>query len=270
MKFRLFASVLFGLALTVGLSAQDNSAPSPSGPPPAHGEGGHYGGRGGWGGGLGGNGIAGTVTAVAADHYTIQTDAGETYTIHFSVNTRILKQSIQRRRESGSRSESGGRGQGGPEGMGGNPPQPLKPADIKVGDAIGAMGEVDAAAKSVGATVIVQVDPERAREMRAMQANFGKTWLMGKVTVINEAKVVLQSSVDNAAHAFVADENTTFRKHREPITLADVQVGDTVRVEGAVKDGVFVASSVAVMGAPPGGMPSVPHDGPTPPEPQTK
>ncbi len=61
----------------------------------------------------------------------------------------------------------------------------------------------------------------------------------------------------NAGHSFVADENTTFRKRREPITLGDVQVGDAVRVEGAVKDGTFVAATVAVMGiqGPPPGQP---------------
>ena len=261
MKLRFFATIILGLMFTVGLPAQDTSAPSPSGSPPARGGGGHHGGRGGYGGGLGGNGIAGTVTATAADHYTIKTDAGESYTIHFSVNTRILKQSIQRRGESDNGPESGGRRQGGYEGIGGYPPQPLKASEIKIGDAIGAMGEVDATAKSVGAMVIVQIDPERAKEMRAVQANFGKTWLMGKVKAINEAKVDLHSSVDNAAHAFVANENTTFRKRREPITLADVQVGDMVRVEGAVKDGVFMATSVAVMSAPPGGTPSVPRVG---------
>ena len=30
------------------------------------------------------------------------------------------------------------------------------------------------------------------------------------------------------------------------MTLADIQVGDTIRVEGAVKDGVFTATSVNV------------------------
>jgi hypothetical protein len=39
-----------------------------------------------------------------------------------------------------------------------------------------------------------------------------------------------------------------------------VQVGDVVRVEGAMKDGVFVASSVAVMGMPTGGMPRLPRE----------
>jgi hypothetical protein len=130
-----------------------------------------------------------------------------------------------------------------------------------VGDVVAALGEVDAAAKSIGAALVLQIDPERAKQMREMQANYGKTWLMGKVTAINETKVTLEGSLDKAAHTFVADENTTFRKRRDPITLADIQVGDVVRAEGAVKDGIFVAASVSVMGMPPGGMPMVPREG---------
>jgi preprotein translocase subunit YajC len=271
MKLRLIATILSGLLCTAVLFAQDAPAAPSSGQPPRAAWQGQRGGRGGWGGGFGGNGIAGTVTAVAADYYTIKTDAGESYTIHFSANTRILKQSVQHEHGAGDHAaNAGGHGQGGGKGMGGNPPQPIKPTDIKVGDAIGAMGEVDAAAKSVGAAVIVQIDPERAKEMRELQASFGKTWLMGKVTAINDAKVALQSSVDNAAHSFVADENTTFRKRREPITLADVQVGDMVRVEGAMKDGVFVAVSVTVREAPPAGTPSLPREGAPAPESQSR
>jgi hypothetical protein len=81
------------------------------------------------------------------------------------------------------------------------------------------------------------------------------------VTAINETRVSLQSTVDNAAHTFSADENTTFRKRRDPITLADVQVGDMVRVEGAVKDGTFMATSVSVLAMPQGGTPTLPRQG---------
>jgi hypothetical protein len=95
----------------------------------------------------------------------------------------------------------------------------------------------------------MQLDPATVQQMREMQANFGKTWLMGKVTAIDGTKITLTGSVDNAAHTLVADENTTFRKRRDPVTLADVQVGDTVRADGALKDGVFTATSVNVMGA---------------------
>jgi Domain of unknown function (DUF5666) len=239
----------------------------PSGPAPApgggsgqwQGQGQRGGGRGGMGGGLGlGRGLVGTVTEVAADHYSIKTDAGETYTIHYSANTRIVKQTAQGQGQGRGRGE-GERGGGG---FGGNPPETIKPADIKVGDAIAAMGEIDATAKSVGAVMVAQLDPERAKQMREMQANYGKTWLMGKITAVDGVKVTIMGSVDNAAHWFVADENTSFRKRRDPITLGDLGVGDTVRVEGAVKDGSFLATTVNAMGAPPGGNPTAPRSGP--------
>jgi hypothetical protein len=235
MKVRLLFAVVLGLSL---------------GAASAQGQGQHVG-PGGWGGPMGGgNGMTGTVTEVAADHYTIKTDTGETYTVHFSANTHILKQTVQHRGEGG-------------EGGNSEPaaPQKLNPADIKVGDVVAAVGEVDAAAKSVGAMMVLQIDPERAKQMREMRANYGKTWLMGKVTAINETKITLQGTVDKAAHIFVANEDTGFRKRREYMTLADLQVGDMVRVEGAVKDGIFVATLVNVMGMPPGGMPAVPPNG---------
>jgi len=247
MKIRILTAVVFAMSFGVAF-AQDASQPVPSstsaGQPSGSMRGdGQRGGRGGWG---GGRGLMGTVTETAADHYTIKTDAGETYTVHFSANTRLVKQTAGQ-----------GRGQGG-QGMGpgGAPPEAIKPGEIKVGDVISAMGEVDASAKSLGAAAVVLMDPERAKQIREMQANFGKTWLMGKVTAIRDLTVTLQSPVDNANHSFVADENTSFRKRRDPITLADIQVGDSVRVEGAVKNGSFLAASVQIMGMPRGDTPS--------------
>jgi hypothetical protein len=247
MKRRLLSAIVICFALSVAVSAQDAN-------PGARGARGGRGGRGGWGGGMGMGGvdrIIGTVTAVAANHYTIKIDTGDTYTVHFSVNTRIVKQTIQRRGESG-----------------GNPPPTIKPGDIKVGDVVGVMGEVDAAAKSVGAVAIAQFDPESARQIRELRANYGKTWLQGRVTAINETNVTLIGMVDNATHIFEADENTAFRKRREPITLADIQVGDMVRVEGARKDGTFVAATVVVMGMPQGGTPTIPRDAAPAPQPK--
>jgi hypothetical protein len=233
MKLRLLFAIVCGLALTFAASAQDMST-TPAG---------QRGGRGAMGMGAG-RGLLGTVTEVAADHYTIKTDTGESYTIHFDANTRLMKQ-MARQRGAGAGEQSA--------------PQTLKPSDIKVGDAVVVMGEVDAAAKSVGAMMVMQLDPERAKQMREMQANYGKTWLMGKVTAIDGVKVTLLGTVDNAARVFVADENTDFRERREPITLADIQVGQMVRVEGAVKDGNFVAATVSVMGMPPGEPPAAPQ-----------
>jgi hypothetical protein len=247
MKIRLVSALVFSFAMGVAAQNPASAGPGMQGPNQAE-----RGGRAGWGGGMGmgsGRGVMGTVTEVAADRYTVKTETGETYTIHFSVNTRILKQTARTNR-----------GEGGQDArMGANPPQAIKPADIKVGDVISAMGEMDATAKSVGAMIVVQMDPERAKQMLEMQANFGKTWLMGKVTGISDLTVTIQSPVDQAVHTFAADENTTFRKRRDPITLADIQAGDAVRVEGAVKNGVFLATTVNVMGMPQAGATTVPR-----------
>lgn len=253
MNPRLAASISLAVALSAPAIAQDAS-PAPSHEPgqsPSAQGGGWQGRRGGgWGMGMGqGRGVFGAVTEAAADHFTVKTDEGEVYTIHFSANTRIVK-APQRRRD---REEAGSEG--------GSPPQLLKATDIKVGDAITAGGDVDTAGRSVGAVFIALLDPEQASRIREMQANFGKTWLTGKVTAMDGAKVTLQGGPGDAVHSFVADEDTTFRKRREPITLADVQVGDMLRVEGAVKDGAFVARSVAVMGGQ-GGPPRPPTDRP--------
>src|SRR5579863_6284105 len=195
-------------------------------------------GAGGWAGMGEGRGILGTVTEAASDHFLVKTESADVYTVHFSVNTRIVKAGERRR----------GKGAGAGEGEGADTPPPaIKPGEIKVGDAITAGGEVDPAAKSVGAVFIALLDPEQANKMREMAANFGKTWLMGKVTAMDGVTVTLQGGPGNASHSFVADENTTFRKRREPITLADVQLGDPVRVEGAIKGGSFVAATVVVM-----------------------
>jgi hypothetical protein len=187
-------------------------------------------------GGMAGRGVMGTVTEIAPDHFLIKTESGDLYTVHYSVNTRIMK--APPRPEKGQQTSEQYMGL----------PTTIKPADIRIGDAIGAAGDLDSAAKSVGAVAIFQIDPDTAKRMREMQASYGKTWLMGRVTAINEAQVSIQGGPNNAAHTFTADENTTFRKHRDPITLADILPGDMLRVEGALKNNAFVATTVSVIG----------------------
>jgi len=272
MRLRLLCAVVFAVAFSAACVAQGGGSTPPAGQNSGTGNGGGYGqrgGRGGFGGGMGmmGRGLMGTVTEAAADHYTIKTETGDVYTVHFSANTRIMKQPAGmggRRGNGGGGGQGAGDGEGmGRRGYGGNPPQEIKASDIKVGDAIVAMGEVDAGAKSVGAVGIMQLDPEAAKRMEEMEANFGKTWLQGKVTAIDGTKITLTGTLDNAAHTVVADENTDFRKRREPATLADIQVGDTIRAEGAVKDGAFAATVINVGGMMGGGRgPNGPQNAP--------
>lgn len=260
MNLRAVSALVFSVALAASVYAQQAAPPPPDGQTPSTGQGQGMG-RGRWGGGMGmggpmgmiGRGVAGTVTEVAVGHYTIKTFQGETYTIHYSANTRIMKQQPGGRGMGEGRRQ--GRGQAGAEaGRGeqgaGNPPQIIKASDIKVGDAIAAMGDQDDSARSVGAVGIVLLDPERAKQMQQMEADYGKTWLMGRVTAIDGVKLTLAGGPGQGQHSFVCDENTTFRKRRDPIALTDIQVGDMVRVEGGLKSGAFTATAVSDMGVP--------------------
>jgi hypothetical protein len=198
----------------------------------------------------GGRGVLGTVTETAADHYTIKSEDGTVYTVHFSVNTRIVKGGGGRRGQGAGRGSGGGQNSGGQgSGAAGDRPQPqtLKPTDIKVGDIITAGGEMDETGKSIGAVFIAQVDPERAKEMREMQANYGKTWLAGRVTGIDGTTITIDGLVDHTKHAIEVDENTSFRKRRDSITLADIQPGAQLRAEGALQGSVFRATTVTAM-----------------------
>lgn len=239
MKMIFTLAIVAGVALCAGAYAQDqNSAPPP-------GQNGGYGRRGGPGfGGMAmmGRGIAGSVTKAAADHFTVKTFEGDTYTVDFSANTRIMKMQ-------GGRGAQDGMGGG----MRGNPPEQIKASEIKAGDAIAARGEVNSSAKTVGAVAIMLLDPPMARRMQRMAAEYGKTWLMGRVTAIDGTNLTLMGTQDHAPHTFVVNENTEFRERRNPITLADVKAGDMVRVQGALNDGKFTASSVNVMRMPRGG-----------------
>jgi hypothetical protein len=231
--YRLSIPLAIFLTLTSPYASGQNSPAQNSAPSQERGQ---RAGRGMWGGGIMGRGVMGSVTEITPDHFTIKTESGDLYTVHYSVNTHIMKGSGGFRRPQSDNDAPF------------TPPVAIKPTDIKIGDAIAASGEMDAAAKSVGAIVIFQVDPETAKRMREMQANYGKTWLMGRVTAVNDVNVTLQGGPDNATHTFTADENTTFRKRRDPITLADIQPGDTLRVEGSLQNGHFLATTVADMG----------------------
>jgi hypothetical protein len=162
-----------------------------------------------------GNGVRGTVTAAAAGSFTIHTDEGETYKVLYSPNTRLMKDR-----------------------------QPIAAADIHVGDMLMAGGLVDPKAKTVGAVFLLDID---AQEVRNARAAFGKTWVVGKVTAIHELRITIERAGDKQAQIVAVDENTSFRKHREDVTLADVKVGDMISAEGALHADTFLATNLRIM-----------------------
>jgi hypothetical protein len=162
-----------------------------------------------------GNGIRGTVTAATPNSFTIRTDEGDIYQVLYSPNTRLMKDR-----------------------------QPIEATDVHVGDMLMAGGIVDAKAKTVGAVFVVDVD---AKEVRDARAAFGKTWVMGKVTAIHELRITIERAGDKQVQIVAVDENTSFRKRREDVTLADIKVGDTISAQGALHADTFLATNLRIM-----------------------
>ena len=81
--------------------------------------------------------------------------------------------------------------------------------------------------------------------MAQMQAAMGKEFIAGEVKSIDETKLTILR-VDGQTQVIEADENTSFTKQRESITLADIKPGDKVMGRGELKNGVFVPKMLRV------------------------
>ena len=213
---RLILPVFLLTSLTFTARAQDASPPG--------------GWRGGQGSGMGaaGRGVGGTVTAISGTTITIKTEDGDTYQVLTSANSHIMKR-VDRQ------------------------PEPVKVTDIHVGDAVMAGGEIDAKARTVGAVFVMVLTPEQAAQARKMREDFGKTWTAGEVTAIKDLNITVKRR-DGVSQTLTVDENTSFKKRDDSITLADIQVGDMLRATGALKGSSFLAATVNVgrMGGPGG------------------
>jgi hypothetical protein len=232
------------------MRAQTGGQPGPGG-----------GGRGGFGGGQMGQPVQGIVTAVAANKLTIKTDAGDSYDVTVTDTSRMMRNG-----------------------------QAIKLSDVKPGDSVTARGTVDAAAKTVQAMMVTDVD---AATVAKAKENLGKTYITGKLTAIDADNLKLTvMRTDNVSQVMAVDDGTSFQRGTrgvaadvaaaggmaggggfggrggqrpgagaqaappppESITLADIKVGDEVMATGTLKSGVFTALKMGVQepGAGPG------------------
>jgi Domain of unknown function (DUF5666) len=128
--------------------------------------------------------------------------------------------------------------------------EPAKAADFKVGDMVMVRGDENAdhsvTARIVGARTGGPGGPGGAggRQMGTL----GKDYVVGEVKAIDAPRLTVLRP-DNVTQTLELNEETSLRKGRDSITMAEIQVGDHVMARGAMEKDVFVPKGVMVMNA---------------------
>ena len=74
----------------------------------------------------------------------------------------------------------------------------------------------------------------------------GKDFVAGEVKSVDAPKLTILRA-DKVTQTLELNEETSLRRGRESITMADIQPGDHVVVRGAVQDNAFVPKNVMVL-----------------------
>lgn len=159
------------------------------------------------------HGLQGEITAISGSTITVKTEQGETYSVLTGPNTHFRKQR-----------------------------EDIQITDLHAGDMIAAFGDRNPKAKTLGAAFVAVLDKARYEQMRA---EFGKTWTAGVVQAIEGTNIKIKRP-DNVIQTIAVDENTSFRRRREDITLLDIKPGDNVGARGSLQNGTFLATLVTV------------------------
>lgn len=131
----------------------------------------------------------------------------------------------------------------------------VKLADFKVGDTvfIRTEGEVDqnlTALVVAGRTGSGPGSPGMGGPGGGMMmggGELGKDFVFGEVKSVDAPKITVLRP-DSVTQTLELNEDTSLRKGRESVTMADIQVGDHVFVRGAVQNNTFVPKMVMVIG----------------------
>jgi len=157
-----------------------------------------------------GPGVGGTITAISGNTITIKTMDGNTAQVNVTDQTRFRKDR-----------------------------QEAKLADLKVGENVMVRGQQN---NGVWQAEMVGVPPAGFGGAN-MRAGLGKRFIMGEIKSINGTQVEI-SRPDGVTQTIAVDENTSFKKDNQSITLGDLKAGDHVFGRGEMKNDVFVAAEL--------------------------
>jgi hypothetical protein len=122
--------------------------------------------------------------------------------------------------------------------------QPATLSDFKVGDNVAVRGE------STGADAwtarVISSAPNRQEAQARFREGLGKQFVIGDIKTIDSPRITIQR-MDGVEQTIEADEDTSFKRQTDSITLPDLQAGDTIFARGELKNGVFVPSEVRVV-----------------------
>src|SRR5271168_261480 len=125
--------------------------------------------------------------------------------------------------------------------------EPAKLKDFKVGDGVVVRGEENpdysfTAQMIVGRNGNGPNGPNRQNPVGTL----GKDFVVGEVKALDPPSITVMRT-DNVKQTFELNEDTSLRKGRDSVTMADVQVGDHIFARGALQDNQFVPKTVTVI-----------------------
>jgi hypothetical protein len=128
--------------------------------------------------------------------------------------------------------------------------QGAKLGDFKVGDMVYVRGEENAdhsvTAQLIGGRSGGGPDGGKGSGGGGGFGELGKDFVVGEVKSVDAPSLTVLRP-DNVTQTLELNEETSLRRGRESITMADIQPGDHVVVRGAVQNNAFVPKNVMVL-----------------------
>jgi hypothetical protein len=124
--------------------------------------------------------------------------------------------------------------------------EPAKRTDFKVGDVIAVRGQENPDHTWTAQTIGARSANGEGRGPNIQAGALGKDYVAGEVKSVDAPKISVLRT-DNVTQTIELNEDTSLRKGRDSITMADVQPGDHLVARGAMQDNVFVPKFVMVI-----------------------
>jgi hypothetical protein len=166
-------------------------------------------------------GLAGTITAIDAHAITLKTRDGQTAQVAIDDKTQYRK----------------GR-------------EAAMFGDLKVGDTVFVRGEKNG--ENAWRAAVVATRSQADGPGGDFAEGMGKRFIAGEIKSVDGTQLTIQRP-DGVTQKISVDEDTSFRKNGESVTLADLKPGDHVFGRGELKNDVFVPAVLNV-GQPKFGM----------------